>query len=305
MKVAFVFGGDTLEASVSMMSKDDLIQALSSLGHDVYPIEFSHKISSEIEKIAPDIVYNGMYGQYGEDGKLSALLDIMKIPYTHSSPLESAIAFNKKISYNFMDLLGINRPKFIVCKKGDILSGEWKKMILEDEYLKNKEEFFIKPNEDGSSFDSFKATLDSDFSNFNFKTRSKEILVQEFIEGFEVFVPVLENKAIGCIGVKHSGDFYDFKSKYFTGRHEKPKLDIDIEKRILSYAEKLHNEIGLNCISRSDFLITKNNEIFMLEINSQPGMTSVSLFPDVAKEIGISYQNLVKIILESSNGKKE
>ncbi len=303
MKIALIFGGSVTEGEVSKLSVGDFEIALQELGHNVYLLEFSKDLPLEIIKIKPDLVFNGMYGTFGEDGRLSGLLDIMQIPYTHSGFSESSFAFDKKISKQFMKELKIPTKDDIYCGKEDIKNGRWKELIRNSE-LKKYNKFFIKPTRDGSSIDAFVADFSLDLSDYKFKTNSKEFMIEEFIESArEVFVVILNNKAIGIEEVKPKDEFYTFESKYQEGKsiHFEPEdLDKSTISNMMKWSENLHNAIGLNCISRIDFLIDKNLQPFMSEINNNPGCTKTSIVPNVAKKIGIEFKDIVETLINNA-----
>ena len=303
MRIGLVFGGNTTEGEVSKNSAIGIRGALMTLGYEIVDIEFDKNIALHIQDANVDVVFNAMHGQYGEDGCLQGLLDIMQIPYTHSGKLASAIAMNKKMTNKIISSIGIKTIDNICVSKEDICNDNWKN-LLNDSNIGNEKEFFIKPVSDGSSRDTFLVHSVKDFSfrNIELSTSSKEFLIEKRIIGREIQVAVLGNKAIGLLEVVPNREFYDYTAKYSEGgaKHIVPILDEEIKENLLLSAEKMHNIIGLKDISRSEFILTKDNDIYALEINSHPGFTPISIFPEIAKNNGISYEDIVQMLVKNA-----
>ena len=306
MRIGLIFGGDTTEGEVSKMSASGINGSLQKLGYEVIKIEFDKNVALHILDANVDAVFNAMHGRYGEDGSLQGLLDIMKIPYTHSGLLASAIAMNKRISKQIFKDLGITTPKGIVVSKEELVSDKWKE-IVKGSILKSNKELFIKPVCDGSSRDAF---LVHDIDNFSFadkklSTASKEFLIEEHIIGRELQVSVIGEKAIGVLEIipnKDKSEFYDYNAKYNEkgAVHKVYDENEEIKQQVMEYAEKIHKAFGLKDISRSEFLLTKDNEIYALEVNSHPGFTPTSIVPEMANMAGISYDDLVEMLVKNA-----
>ncbi len=310
MRIGLVFGGNTTEGKVSAASAIGIRGALQKLGHTVVDLEFNKNIAMNIMDANVEVVFNSMHGQYGEDGRLQGLLDIMQIPYTHSGCLPSAMAMNKKICKQIFNNMGLKTPYGIVVKKQDLFNDIWKAKVLEDEILRDKKELFIKPVCDGSSRDAF---LIHDVNNFNFNsaeitTSSNEFLVEERIIGREIQVAVLgkDPKAIGMVEIKSNKEFYDYDAKYTenASKHIQVETTEEIRQNLLQSALNIHKVLNLKDISRSEFFLTSNNDIIVLEINSHPGFTATSIVPEIAKNIGISYEDIVDMLIKNATFNK-
>ena len=305
MRVGLIFGGDTTEGEVSRNTALNVKGSLIKLGYDVAEIEFNKDIAIHILDANVDVVFNAMHGQYGEDGCLQGLLNIMKIPYTHSGLLPSAMAMNKKISNDIFRRLGLNTIKGIVVSKQDLLTDKWKNIIKNSEIASNKE-LFIKPVCDGSSRDTF---LIHNANEYSFKgtetsTASKEFLIEERIIGREIQVAVVNDKAIGTLEIvpnAEKSEFYDYVAKYSNnGAIHKAFNEEPTKQKLLEYAELIHKTFGLQNISRSEFLLTADNTIYVLEVNSHPGLTHTSIVPEIALNNGISFDELVENLLKDA-----
>ena len=309
MRIGLVFGGHTTEGEVSIHSAEGIRGALKALNYEVVDIEFSKNIAMSIMDANVDLIFNAMHGQYGEDGCLQGLLDIMQIPYTHSGRLASAIAMNKDLSKKIFNDIGIKTAKSILVSKENLQNGSWKEKIKNDNYLSTKKEFFVKPVCDGSSRDTFlvKNIDEYSFQEQSFQSACNDFLIEERIKGREIQVAVLgtgkEAFAIGMLEVKPQGDFYDYEAKYSVNgaiHTAVDNIDEATRKELLESAVEIHNIIGLKDVSRSEFLLTKENEIYALEVNSHPGFTSTSIVPEIARNAGISYEQVVDLLVKNA-----
>ena len=306
MRIGLVFGGNTTEGEVSKSSAEGIRGALQQLDYEVVDIEYDKNIAMHIQDANVDVIFDAMHGQYGEDGCLQGLLNIMQIPYTHSGMLATALGMNKQICKQIFKDLGLRVPKGIVVLKEDLQTDKWKEM-LKDSVISNCKSVFIKPVCDGSSRDAF---LVHDVDSFSFKeiefaTASDKFLIEERIIGRDMQVAVLDNKAIGVLEIipnKEQSEFYDYKAKYTEGgaKHIVPVLPDNIKNELLKDAELIHNTLGAKDVSRSDFLLTENNEVYALEINTHPGLTPLSIFPEIARNAGISYEQIVEMLVKNA-----
>lgn len=306
MRVGLVFGGNTTEGEVSKLSAEGIRGALSKLKYEVVNIEFDKNIAMHIQDANIDVIFNAMHGQYGEDGCLQGLLNIMQIPYTHSGVLASATGMNKIFCNRIFQTLGIQTIRGITVSKEELYNDIWKDKVKNSE-IANCKEFFIKPACDGSSRDTF---LIHDMNEWSFKSielasASEQFLVEEKITGREIQVAVLENKAIGMLEVipnKEQSEFYDYTAKYTQNgaTHKQVEESNEIKAKLMKYAEQIHNTLGLNCVSRSEFLLTEDKQIYVLEVNTHPGMTSLSIVPEIAMNAGITYETLIDILIKNA-----
>ena len=306
MRVGLVFGGHTTEGDVSKQSAEGVRGALKRLGHEIIDIEFDKNVAMHIQDANVDVVFNAMHGQYGEDGRLQGLLDIMQIPYTHSGVLPSAIGMNKIVCNNIFRKIGLQTIRGFVVKKEELSNDQWKEM-LKDSEIADCKEIFVKPVGDGSSRDVFLIhNVDGySFKTTTFATACNDFLVEERIIGREIQVAVVDNKAVGMLEVvpnANKSEFYDYTAKYSEGGavHKPVEASDEIKQQLLDSAEKIHKTLGLNCISRSEFLLTEDNRAYVLEVNTHPGLTSLSIVPEIANNAGISYEQLVDLLLKSA-----
>jgi D-alanine-D-alanine ligase len=293
--VALVYGGMSAERDVSLMSKPGFKSALLDLGYKVTPVDMGHDFAEQIVKINPDIVFNGIHGTYGEDGCLPGLLEILGIKYTHSGVLPSSIGFNKQISLEIFAQHGIKTAEYKVISKEDKIEGD-----------PMPRPYVIKPISEGSSLgiEIIFEEDDFDFSKYQWKYGNK-IIIQEYVKGREIQVAVLNNKAIGLLEViPLKNRFYDYETKYQDGmaKHVIPvHIDKEIADEMMKLSEKAHNCINVKNINRVEFLYdeTKGKDgIYILEVNTHPGMTPLSIVPEICQFHGISYQNIVNSLVQ-------
>jgi len=297
LHVALLYGGMSAERPVSLMSFDGLNKALLKLGHSVTPVDVGHDLMNVIMEVKPDVVFNGLYGTYGEDGYIPALLETLDLQYTHSGVIASVIGFNKLMSYKVFKTHGIQFANNKVVSK---------KMGLKKDPMRRP--YVIKPISEGSSIGVQLIFEEDDFNFENYKwEHGDDILVEEYIPGRELQVAVFNDKAIGIVEiVPIGGRFYDFDTKYKEGlaTHIIPaQLDKKIEKHILETAEKAHKALGCKTISRVDFRYNpegSDSGVYILEINTHPGMTPLSLFPEICSYYGITYENILERLIKDA-----
>lgn len=301
-KVGVLMGGMSSEREVSLNSGANVADALKQAGYDVFTIDVTADIPAfikTIEREKPDVLFNALHGKYGEDGCIQGLLDLMKIPYTHSGRLASALAMNKDAARKIYQLAGIPVAKGRVVGKADILAGD----VLPRPYV-------LKPISDGSSVGVF--IFDTDTPLFTAETypypADASILAEEYIPGREMTVAVLDGKPLGVLEIVPNEDFYDYHAKYTNGGASHivpaPMPATDYE-TMMALAAKAHDALGCRGVSRSDFRYddtdkTKPARIVILETNTQPGMTSLSLVPDIARYAGYTYPELVSLMTENA-----
>lgn len=301
-KVGVLMGGMSSEREVSLNSGANVADALKQAGYDVFTIDVTADIPAfikTIEREKPDVLFNALHGKYGEDGCIQGLLDLMQIPYTHSGRLASALAMNKDAARKIYQLAGIPVAKGRVVKKADILAGD----VLPRPYV-------LKPISDGSSVGVF--IFDTDTPLFTAETYpypdDADILAEEYIAGREMTVAVLDGKPLGVLEIVPNDDFYDYHAKYTNGGASHivpaPMPAADYE-TMMTLAAKAHDALGCRGVSRSDFRYddtdkTKPARIVILETNTQPGMTSLSLVPDIARYAGYTYPELVSLMTENA-----
>ena len=297
-------GGISDEREISFLSGKACSKALIKKGYKVKEVDAKGPFVEKIKKINPKVVFNSLHGKYGEDGFVQAILESIKIPYTHSGVISSSLAMDKVISRAIFKKNKIKVPKYFLLQKGH--KENFKRKI------KNKKIKFpivIKPVNEGSSLGVYICKNKTQF-NKNLKKLKKKynkILVEEYIPGKEIQAAVMGNRALGAIELIPKREFYDYTAKYSSKAKTKHVMPAQISKtkykEVLFLARKAHKSLGCRGITRSDFRFYKNR-FYLLETNTQPGMTQLSLVPEIAKYCGISFEDLVVwIIKDASNNR--
>jgi D-alanine-D-alanine ligase len=294
--VVVIGGGMSAESEVSYMSSNGIVRSIIELGHYVTFIDMGVDIALVLGKLKPDVVYNALHGTYGEDGCLPGLLNIMRIPYTGPGVLASAIALNKKKSCEIFKATGIKSPENIIVKKTDNYKVD-----------PVKRPYVIKPLSQGSSIgiEIIFAEDDFSFAEYDFPY-GDEILVEQYIKGREMQVAVLNGRAIGVLEIKllKGKRFYDYETKYTEGfaEHLLPApVPVEVYDNIKKLAEKACSIFDCMGMVRVEMIYSpKENELYMLEVNTHPGMTPLSICPEIATLENMSYKDLVKEILEEA-----
>ncbi len=302
-RVLVVLGGTSGERAVSLDSGRACIKALKKKGYKVSNFDPKKKPLNLIDKNKTDIIFNALHGKNGEDGVAQSYFEYLRIPYTHSGINSSYNAMNKIISKELFRKNKIITPLYFVLKK-----KTYNKINL-NKILKKKRMSFpivIKPVNEGSSIG---VRICKNISELNKASKSLfkkyiELILESYIGGQEIQVAVLNKTPLGAIELEPKRKFYDYKAKYSKAaktKHIMPaKLKESKYKEVLKIAKKAHNILGCKGITRSDFKFF-NNRFYLLEINTQPGMTSLSLVPEIASYKRISFENLVeKLLLNAS-----
>jgi D-alanine-D-alanine ligase len=299
-KVTVLMGGVSAERDVSLDSGKACAKALSEIGFDVTSLDAKDDFIEKLIKSKPDKVFNALHGRFGEDGSIQGLLEHLKIPYTHSGVLSSAIAMDKLTSKKIFKEANISTPEYQVIK------------TVED-FQNSKIAYpcVVKPNNEGSSVGVYifnepkksnEDTIVTLLKKYNF------LILEKYIPGREIQVAVMGSKALGGIEIVPTRSFYDYEAKYSANAKTKHMIPVKINeadyKKILDMALQAHNILGCRGVTRSDFRYNESdkvNKIFILEVNTQPGMTSLSLVPEIANYYGISFNELVKWIINDAS----
>ena len=298
-KVLVLKGGFSAERDVSLVSGSGVASALRNCDFDVIEHDLTSvdTFADLVQKEKPDVVFNALHGNWGEDGTIQAFLDLMQIPYTHSGMETSVLGMNKHITKQ------ICRENNIKVAPSEIMSFEqFQKFGSKIPYP-----YVVKPTNDGSSVGVFIVNNDDDKSLVYYEDKNREVLIEKFIPGREFTVAVIDDKPIAVTELKPSNEFYDYEAKYTNGAtsHILPAdLDKDTYNTAMEYALKIHKALKCNTVSRSDFRYNPNDGIVFLEINTNPGMTPLSLVPEQAKYVGISYEELCKKLVENATCRK-
>ncbi|CAO6131826.1 DdlA D-alanine-D-alanine ligase and related ATP-grasp enzymes [Candidatus Pelagibacterales bacterium] len=299
-KVTVLMGGTSAERDVSLDSGKACAKALTEIGFDVTSLDAKDDFIKKLIKNKPDKVFNALHGRFGEDGSIQGLLEHLKIPYTHSGILSSAIAMDKLISKKIFKSAQISSPDYQVVR------------TLQDFQNSNiGYPCVIKPNNEGSSVGVYifnKPKKSDEKIVISLLKKFKLLILEKYIPGREVQVAVMGPKALGAIEIVPTRLFYDYEAKYSAKAKTKHIMPVKINetdyKKILDMALQAHNILGCRGVTRSDFRYNefeKINKIYILEVNTQPGMTSLSLVPEIANYYGISFNQLVKWIINDAS----
>ena len=302
-KVLVVLGGTSGERAISLDSGKACIKALKKKGYKVSTFDPKKKSLNFIEKNKTDIIFNALHGKDGEDGVAQSYFEYLRIPYTHSGITSSHNAMNKIISKEIFKKHKIRSPIYFVLTK-----EVYKKIKLTKILKKRKLNFpiVIKPVNEGSSLG---VKICKNIFELNKAAESLfkkyiELILEKYIAGQEIQVAVLNQVPLGAIELQPRRKFYDYKAKYSKAAKTKHIMPANLKKskykEVLKIAKKTHDILGCKGVTRSDFKFFKN-KFYLLEINTQPGMTSLSLVPEIASYKRISFENLVeKILLNAS-----
>lgn len=298
-KVLLLTGGFSSEREVSLSASKDIEKALVSKGYEVvvHDLKNSWNFVKVLQKEKPDVVFNGLYGNWGEDGAIQGMLDLLQIPYTHSGMHASLVGMDKHLT------------KYI-AKSCGIRVAQSQKMTAKD-FFKNGTivpmPYVVKPVSDGSSVGVFIVEKPEDILKVKYKDNDTEVMIEKYIAGHELTVMCLDDKAYVVTELKAEEGFYDYKAKYTSGmtKHIIPaEIPYEVSEICKAYAEKLHQALGCNSVSRVDLRWNEEDGVVLLEINTNPGMTSLSLVPEQAKYAGISYADLCAKLVEGAKCRK-
>jgi D-alanine-D-alanine ligase len=305
VKVAVLMGGWSAEREVSLTSGRGIAEACRTLGHDVIEIDMDRDVAERLKAAKPDVVFNALHGTPGEDGSVQGLLDILGYKYTHSGVTTSAIAIDKELTKRILVPKGIRMPA------GHMVSSE---SLHEGDPMPRP--YVLKPVNEGSSVGVAIVTDASNYGNPIARgavgpwQEFDELLAEPFIAGKELTVAVLGDEALAVTELVPTQGFYDYEAKYTDGltvHHCPAELPPAITAACLKMALDAHNALGCRGASRSDFRwdpAQGEGGLFLLEVNTQPGMTPLSLVPEQAKYRGISYEALVQRLIDSALDQK-
>ena len=301
LHIAVLMGGWSAEREVSLMSGAAVADALESLGHRVTRVDMDRDVALQLKDIAPDIVFNALHGTPGEDGSVQGMLDLMGLKYTHSGLATSVIAIDKVLTKQALVPHGIPMPGGRVVKTDTLYAGD----PLPRPYV-------LKPVNEGSSVGVAIVTDQGNYGNpiaaaaVGPWQEFDELLAEPFIRGRELTTAVLGSEALGVTELRPKSGFYDYESKYTDGltEHIYPaEIPDEITEACKALALESHRLLGCKGCSRSDFRWDDERGVdglFLLEVNTQPGMTALSLVPEQARHNGISYPQLVQKILDEA-----
>jgi len=302
--IVVLMGGLSGERKISLLTGKACSKALKKKGYKVVDLDAKGYFVDELKQLKPKIVFNALHGKYGEDGFVQSILESLKIPYTHSGVLSSSLAMDKELSRLIFIKNNLKVPKYFLLQK-DHQGNSNKKFNNK----KIKFPIVIKPINEGSSLGVSICKNKKQFTNKYKKLMENydRILVEEYIPGREIQVAVMGEKALGAIELVPRRQFYDYTAKYSNTartRHIMPApLSPKKYKEILGLAKKAHKLLGCRGITRSDFRFFKN-KFYLLETNTQPGLTKLSLVPEIAQYCGIKFEDLVVWMTENASSNK-
>ena len=298
-RILVLCGGISKERLISLDTGKQVANELKKNKYSVITCEPDHALLKNIKLFKPDIIFNALHGQFGEDGYIQTILETQKIPYTHSGVIASSIAMDKEISKKIFIKNKILTPKYI---KFDYKKN--KKNIIKIIEKKLKFPVVIKPINEGSSVHVYICTKKNIVKNLKKLSIYNQILIEEFIGGREIQVAIMGTKTLGAIELEPKRKFYDYEAKYNSNAKTKHIIPVSIGKKdlqkITTITRKAHQIIGCKGVTRSDFKFYKG-KFYLLEINTQPGMTKLSLVPEIANYIGISFIQLIEWILKDAS----
>lgn len=288
--IAVLMGGMSSEREVSLKTGVAVAKALKRKDFLVSEIDVKEDLAEQLTKIKPDVAFIALHGTYGEDGCVQGLLEIMKIPYTHSGVTTSAIAIDKEITQNIFKNAGLKIADSRAAEIGEI---DIKFMPLP---------FVVKPVCEGSSVGVYIIRNEADLAKAKKEWKFGRAIVEKYIEGAELSVAVLEGKALGVIELRPKQGFYTYENKYTDGKTEHlmpAPLSNNETKTVMNMAETAHRVLKCSGLSRSDFRYD-GKDFYILELNTHPGMTELSLVPEIANFAGIKFENLIENLVNSA-----
>lgn len=293
--VAVLMGGWSSEREVSLVSGAAVTRALQDEGFTVTAIDVQRDVASWLTRLypRPDVVFNALHGRYGEDGCIQGLLDMLEVPYTHSGLLASALAMDKPMAKRLCAEVGIPVAEHVIAHRDAVLASD----VMERPYV-------VKPLNEGSSVGVHIVREGDKAVAFDEQSwpYGDTVMVERYIAGRELTVAVMGGDALAVTEIATDHDFYDYDAKYADGgsRHSLPA---DVADAVAAEAKRLavraHDTLGCRGVSRSDFRLDGEN-LYLLEVNTQPGLTATSLVPEQAGHVGISFATLVRWMVDNA-----
>ena len=304
-KILLVQGGISSEREISLRSGRACIKALKQLKHKVIIFDPAKEHFSKIKKYKTkvDLIFNALHGRDGEDGVAQSYFEYFKIPYTHSGITSSMNAMDKIISKKIFKKNNLLTPNYI-----SLNSVNFKKRLKEKilKKLNFNYPMVVKPSNEGSSvgveicknFNQLKISVNKLIKNY------KTLIIENYISGKEIQVAVINGKSLGAIELQPRRKFYDYKAKYSKSALTRHVMPANLSKKkydeVLKLGNKAHQVLNCKGITRSDFKFI-NNKFYLLEINTQPGMTNLSLVPEISKHVNINFKSLIKKIIDNAS----
>ncbi|MBE6448289.1 MAG: D-alanine--D-alanine ligase [Alphaproteobacteria bacterium] len=294
-KVLVLMGGFSHEREVSLVSGRGVVAALKEKNYEVveHDLQDAWKFLDVLKKEKPDVVFNALHGNWGEDGAVQGFLDMLQIPYTHSGMRSSLLGMDKDVTKYLARSCGIKVALSEKIKVKDFWNNG---TMVSMPYV-------LKPISDGSSVGVYIIMSNKDLEQVQYADENMEIMVEKYIPGKELTVACIGGKAYVVTEIRPKLEFYDYEAKYTDGvtEHILPaEIPEEVAEKCKRWAEKLHRKLGCRTVSRIDVRYNEEDGPVLLEINTHPGMTPLSLVPEQAKYVGISYADLCEMLVTSA-----
>ena len=301
-KILILAGGYSKEKEVSIQTAKSVYSELNKdKKYKIKVVNPDGKFVQVLRKFKPNIVLNLLHGRYGEDGYIQAILESEKVKYTHSGVLSSSLAIDKELSKKIFIKNNILTPKYLKFSYRNNIN---KLKLINNLQKKIGFPLVVKPLNEGSSVNVFICNKNNILKTLKKLNEYGEVLLEKYIPGREIQVAILENKVLGAIELKPNRKFYDYQAKYNPKAKTEHIIPVKFQKinikKVTKIALKAHKILNCRGVTRSDFRYYKNN-FYLLETNTQPGMTSLSLVPEIAKFNNITFKNLIKKILKDAS----
>ena len=297
-KILVISGGISKERIISLDTGKQVAKELKRNGYKVKIAEPNFKLLDTIKSFKPTVIFNALHGQFGEDGYVQTILETTKIPYTHSGVISSALAMDKELSKKIFIKNKILTPKYFKYS-----FNKSKNNLIKFIEKKLKFPVVIKPINEGSSVNVYICSKSNILSKLNLLKEYKDIIIEEFISGREIQAAIIGSEKLGAIELKPKRKFYDFQAKYNPRAKTEHIIPVNLKKKkydeLMNIALKAHKLLKCGGVTRSDFKF-HNNKFYLLEINTQPGMTKLSLVPEIAEYKGISFIKLIELLLKDA-----
>ncbi|WGF86209.1 D-alanine--D-alanine ligase [Marinivivus vitaminiproducens] len=296
--VAVVMGGPSAEREVSLTTGREVALALEGRGYRVSRVDAAKDLAERLRELEPDVVFNALHGRYGEDGTVQGLLEIMGLPYTHSGVLASALAIDKPMAIRLFRSVGLQCPEGVVTTPQAVLAGG----VMPVPYV-------VKPTAEGSSVGVFIIKEEADLDRIRQLNRwafGERVLVERYIAGRELTVVILDDKPLAVTEIRPYEGFYDYRAKYTDNQAEHvipASLPEPVYEAAMDMALRAHAVLGCRDLTRADLRYDDSGDpsgLFLLEVNTQPGMTPLSLAPEQAAYAGIGFGELVGHLVEAA-----
>ncbi len=301
-KILILAGGYSNERQISLITAKSVIEELKKAKkYNLLLIEPDGNFVKKLRKFKPDLVFNLLHGRYGEDGYIQSILESEKVKYTHSGVLSSSLAIDKELSKKIFIKNHILTPPYF---KFSFKNNFNIKIILKKIDNNLKFPVVLKPINEGSSVGVYISNKKNFYRNLMKLEKFKEVLIEKYIPGREIQAAILGNKKLGIIELKPKRKFYDYKAKYSKSAKTQHIIPVNVSSKnydnVNSIAMKAHKLLKCRGVSRSDFRFY-NNKFYLLELNTQPGMTSLSLVPEIARYRNISFMQLIEEIMNDAS----